>query len=418
MYYYLDRGKYKEKDSSSRAKLYITRLQQEGKKKFLLQFVVQHLTVAQIGLFSYFFFFLFLLILTGILLTRFPEQKKKIQQMKKAKRIQRQKGKPEGFLQDSPPETLVSNLDTPLQGPLQKWYEDVQSKGPEKALGSMPNTIVGPWGGWGIWDLRPEGGEKKGVKRKREEEVQQVATREEITGVEEAAMEGPPRTRARARQARAKAEEEKKGSSEPYGEGEAEGGRRAKRERREDLDILPEPVLAKYQHYPVLHKAGYRGTFPPPNTDLAFSLGRVHLDSLMKKMNGGGPGGAQGGGQGAGEGRQKEGEGGEGMVGEGWGRGGEGLSASELHIFPFLDDGVQEFRITENIPIFHEVLELSSDFFFPEFRDVSEILESTEEKKSPSEGDSKKEKENEQFPFSGVPKLRSLINFVNTDSLV
>lgn len=50
MYYYLDKGKYKEKSASTRAKLYITRLQQEGERRFLLQFVVQHLTSAQQGM--------------------------------------------------------------------------------------------------------------------------------------------------------------------------------------------------------------------------------------------------------------------------------------------------------------------------------------------------------------------------------
>jgi len=48
MYYYLDREKHKEKYDAIRAKLYITRLHQVGKKVFLLQFIMEKLTDEEI----------------------------------------------------------------------------------------------------------------------------------------------------------------------------------------------------------------------------------------------------------------------------------------------------------------------------------------------------------------------------------
>jgi hypothetical protein len=51
MYYYLDKDKHKERFKSIRAKLYITRMHQEGPKRFLLQFIMDKMTEAEQGMF-------------------------------------------------------------------------------------------------------------------------------------------------------------------------------------------------------------------------------------------------------------------------------------------------------------------------------------------------------------------------------
>eukprot|EP01127_Copromyxa_protea_P013578 TRINITY_DN3679_c0_g1_i2.p1 TRINITY_DN3679_c0_g1~~TRINITY_DN3679_c0_g1_i2.p1 ORF type:complete len:426 (-),score=85.90 TRINITY_DN3679_c0_g1_i2:355-1632(-) len=66
MYYYLDKDKHKEKFKSIRAKLYITRMHQEGAKRFLLQFIMDKMTEAE------------------------QEQQKRIQKLKEEKRLKKQ----------------------------------------------------------------------------------------------------------------------------------------------------------------------------------------------------------------------------------------------------------------------------------------------------------------------------------------
>lgn len=150
-------------------------------------------------------------------------------------------------------------LGVELQEPLRMWYEQVKAgsfskKEEEKKKSQESETpSLGQWGGWGIWSLGAPEKMQRGSKRSRS------------NALWTSDLSSPPGKRAR----RQIFDEERKAEA---------------MKKFESLSV-PLSVLVKYQHYPLLHKAGYRGTFPPPNTEVALALGKVQIDSFLQKID-------------------------------------------------------------------------------------------------------------------------------------